>query len=493
MSRTTVLMVSSECYPYAKTGGLSEVIPALSKALTEIKDEEYQVSIVIPYYGEIKRFFPESRSFKKENYETSVVLDNKQYNATVFSTEISKKVKLYFIENNVLFNRDGLYGYDGGDFEDNTERFYFFSRIVFEMIKDGFLKPNIIHLHDWHTSLLPAMIKSSSMSNDEIKKVKTLLTIHNIGYQGIMNSKVGVWSDFNIDDFPEEIFGQLLGDNKKLNFLKTGIVFSDKINTVSPSYAKEIQTAEYGFGMERLLQQRANDLHGVLNGGDYDVWSPECDQFIPANFSVDDISGKEKCKRKLCDYFDFDFNPNVPTIAVIARLTYQKGLDLLRPVWEEFRDLDLNFVLLGDGDSDLETFFLSYAREYPKKFGVRVGFNEKLAHLIQAGSDMFLMPSRYEPCGLTQMYALKYGTVPIVRSTGGLADTVENYNETSKTGDGFVFDGLDPQVMLEEIKRALKIFADKSEWSKMMSRGMKKDFSYDQTSIAYSKIYKSVL
>lgn len=494
MDKIKVLMASSECFPYARTGGLSEVIPALSEALNSLTEYDMELSIVIPYYGSIKSNFEESKNFKKEDFFSSIKIEDKEYDGYLYSTELFKGIKLYFVENDYFYKRDSLYGDKNGDYTDNTERFYFFSRFVIDMAEKDFLLPDVMHIHDWHTALIPAMIKSSNFASEKLKNVKTLLTIHNLGYQGMLNANVKRWAEFKDEDFPEDVFGPLSQNHDRLNFLKTGIVFSDKINTVSPNYAKEIQTSVFGFGLERLLRKRSEDLSGVLNGGDYLHWDPESDKKIPQNFSLEDLSGKRECKKKLSEYFEFKYEEDVPIISVVTRLTYQKGLDLLRAVWDEFLELPMKFVILGDGDKDIETFFLSYAREYPDKIGVRIGFDENLAHLIQAGSDMFLMPSRYEPCGLTQIHAMKYGTIPIVRSTGGLEDTVMGFDEESQTGDGFKFFGIYPNDMMFEIKRALRVYhGSKESWGKIMETAMKNDFSYKRAAYEYAKLYSSML
>ena len=490
-----ILMISSECFPYARTGGLSEVIPALSEALNR-SSKEVRVQIIIPFYREVSKNAPSSAVIESCGYKSKITIDGRDFEGELFTTSISKKTRLYFVKNDHFFDREGIYRNEHGDYPDNADRFYFFSQFIVNAIIDSVLETDILHVHDWHSSLIPALIKSSYKKNEEINKkldkIKTLLSIHNIGYQGILSAKVCRWAGFDLNDFPETIFGKLDGENT-LNFLKTGIYFADKINTVSPTYAKEIQGVEYGFGLESLLQTRRSDLLGIINGANYETWSPEKDKLIPANYTSSDLRGKEICKKALSEYLGFEYEKDVPIIGVIARLSYQKGLDLLVSVWEEFCALNMKFVVLGNGDDGLETFFLSQANQNSNKIGVKIEFDVKLSHLIQAGSDMFLMPSRYEPCGLTQIHGMKYGTIPIVRETGGLKDTVENYNEENSTGTGFIFKEINSRNMLNEIKRALYAYNNKEVWNRIMKSAMAKDFSYLKVSSEYLKLYNSMM
>jgi len=496
MAKLSVLMVSSECFPFARTGGLAEVVPSLAENTGKVKGEELKVSVIIPFYGAIGDNFPESGKFIKENFSSVIEIGDRLYSGDLFSYGYNG-FRIFFVKNDHFFARSGIYGNENGDYNDNAERFYFFSRFVVEIVKKGFLDPDIVHVHDWHASLIPAMLKSSFKDvpeiNKKLKKIKSLLTIHNLGYQGILKAAVTRWAGFDLKDFPDDIFGRLSKDGDRLNFLKTGIVFSDKINTVSPSYADEIKGVKFGFGLDKLLKMRSDDLSGILNGANYKRWNPEIDNMIPQNFSSKDLSGKVACKKGLSDFFGFDYEPEVPIIGVIARLSYQKGLDLLTSVWDEFRNLEMKFVLLGDGDRELETFFLSNAREFSKKIGVRVEFDIALSHLIQAGSDMFLMPSRYEPCGLAQLHAMKYGTIPVVRNTGGLKDTVERVDNAGKRGNGFKFEKIDSLEMIEVVKRAISLYKNKKVWNKIMLRAMKKDFSYEVASKKYIELYKSLV
>ena len=377
------------------------------------------------------------------------------------------------------------------DYTDNDERFILLSRSVMELIiKLGWI-PDVIHLNDWQCGLIPAYLKTVYKDNEGFDRFKTLFTIHNLAYQGEFPQ-----ASFKKTDLPKELESVSKGiiHNGKVNFMKSGLMFADVINTVSQTYANEIRTKEeYGEGLKDVLAKRKDSLFGIVNGIDKNVWNPEKDKLIPAKYSAKNIEEKLVNKKELAERFGLPFDEKIPIIGLISRLFDSKGLDLVQKSFNELLKLNAQVILLGTGDQKYHTLFDKMASKYPKKFASYLGFNDELAHLIEAGADMFLMPSKYEPCGLNQMYSLTYGTVPIVRETGGLADTVIKFNEKTEEGNGFVFKKYDSDEMLKEIKRAVKTFEDKKVWQKIMRSGMKLDFSWDVSAKRYIELYKTML
>jgi starch synthase len=403
------------------------------------------------------------------------------------------RVQIYFLDNQEYFgSRNSLYvdPMTGEDYPDNDERFILLSRSVFELIcKLGWI-PDIIHCNDWQCGLIPAYLKTVYKDEEQFKNFKTLFTIHNLAYQGVFPKSV-----FKKTGLPEELNSEkgveIYG---KVNFMKSGLIFADAINTVSETYADEIRTdEELGAGLKNVLAKRKNDLYGIVNGIDTKVWSPEKDKHLPKKFSAKNIEGKVVNKKELASKFRFEYSEDIPIIGIIARLFDSKGMDLIKEAFPELMKLNIQMVLLGTGDKKYHKFFENMASKHRDKFAAYLGFNDDLAHLIEGGSDIFLMPSRYEPCGLNQMYSLMYGTVPVVRETGGLADTVMKFDEKTGEGNGFVFKQYDAKAMIKEIKRALKVFDDKKAWSKIMKNGMKSDFSWNSSAKRYIDLYKTIL
>lgn len=488
-----ILFVTSEVFPFVKTGGLADVSSALPQMLSELGHE---VRIVIPKYGAV-----DDRKFKIHEVvrlkDLQIKIGEKE---VVFSLKSCflpgprVRVQIYFLDNHEYFgSRNGLYSdpNTGKDYPDNDERFILLNRSVMELIiKLGWI-PDIIHCNDWQCGLIPAYLNTIYKDQEGFDQFKTLFTIHNIAYQGEFNA-----TSFSKTGLPKELESVSKGimQNGKLNYLKSGLMFADVINTVSKTYADEITTkSEYSSGLKDILSKRKDSVFGIVNGIDTKVWNPEKDKHIPKNFSLKNIENKIENKKELAERFGFEYNENIPIIGLISWLYDSKGFDLVQKGFNDLLKLNCQIILLGTGDKKYHTFFEKMASKNSKKFACYLGFNDDLAHLIEAGSDMFLMPSQYEPCGLNQMYSLVYGTVPIVRETGGLADTVIKYDEKTEEGNGFVFKKYDDKEMIKELKRAIKIFEDKKTWQKIMKAGMKSDFSWDLSAKRYIELYKTIL
>lgn len=482
-----VAFVSSEVVPFSKTGGLADVAGALPKFLAELGHE---VTVFTPLYRGIReRFKP-----RKSKTTITVPVGSDKVEGGIYSGKLpGSKVKVIFIANDRYFDREGLYGDGDGDYGDNCSRFSFFGRGVLEAIKALKLKPDIIHSNDWQSGLIPVYCRVGYGQGSPLSKAGNVFTIHNMAYQGLFwhwdipLTNIG-WEHFNYKEL--EFYG-------KINFLKGGIVFTDTITTVSPTYAKEIQSdEELGAGLQDVLSDRAADVFGVLNGIDYTVWNPETDALIPSNYSVADLSGKAVCKNSLQEEAGLPLDPDVPVVGIITRLADQKGLDLIADGIEEMMAEGLQLVLLGTGLEKYHVLLEEVAKRYPKKAGIFLKFDNRLAHLVEAGSDMFLMPSRYEPCGLNQMFSLKYGTVPVVRETGGLADTITDATDANikaGSGNGFSFLPYRTSELLEALRRALDAYADKALWSKIVSIGMAQDWSWARSAREYVKLYEHTI
>ncbi len=397
---------------------------------------------------------------------------------------------VYLIKCDEFFDRGSLYGTAKGDYRDNAERFIFFSRCALEAcIKLGFT-PDIVHCHDWQSGLIPAYLKTIYSNKPNFLKTGSVFTIHNIAYQGLFDRAA-----FNLTGLPGRLFSidglEYWGN---MSILKAALMFSDIINTVSKKYSEEIQTTEFGYGMEGILAMRRADLYGILNGVDYDEWNPETDKFLAAQYSSADLKGKQACKEDLLKEFNLPASLRTqPLLGVISRLADQKGFDLLAEIIDELMAINLGFVLLGTGEQKYHDLFAAIGKKYPKRAGIKIAYNNAIAHKIEAGCDLFLMPSRYEPCGLNQIYSLKYGTVPVVRATGGLDDTIVDYNEKDGRGNGFKFSEYSAQEFLHSIKRALKIYADKTKWARLVKNCMANDFSWEQSARQYMELYGKAL
>lgn len=458
-----IVICASEVVPFAKTGGLADVAGALPLALEK---QGQDVIIVIPRYKAIQETkFNVSRLKPDISYST-----------------IGKGIKVYFIENEKYFNRDNLYTDKNGDYPDNLDRFAYYCRRTLELLKEINFKADIIHVHDWQAALIPVYLKTTYADDPFYKNTKTVLTVHNIGYQGL----------FPREEFPKLEFDWSLFDMEKLEFfgkvnlLKAGIVFSDVINTVSPTYSKEIQTKEFGFGLEGILAKRKKSLFGILNGLDYSIWNPETDKFIAANFSAADLNGKSKDKEDLQRICNLPAKSNIPLFGIVSRLAEQKGFDILAEAMDTICNLNLELVILGTGDLKYHVLLTDIVKRYPKVVSLHLKFDDCLAHKIYAGSDIFLMPSKYEPCGLGQLISFNYGTIPLVFKTGGLADTVDKDN-------GFVFQQYKKEELIKAIKDALQAFKDRGHWGELMQNAMKCNFSWDESARGYIRLYEKAL
>ncbi len=408
-----------------------------------------------------------------------------------FISNLKDKVQVYFLDNERYYGRDGVYQSPASkkDYKDNDERFIFFCRGVLETLKRLGWQPDIIHCNDWQTGLIPAYLKTVYFDDPLLKNVKTVFTIHNMAYQGAFP-----FESFEKSKLPKETFkANSVEAYGKFNFLKAGLVYADTITTVSEKYAHEIcNSDEFGAGLSGVLHERKKDLRGILNGIDYTIWNPLSDEYIYRKYDMKSVDAKIENKRALVSKMGLTFDETTPVIGAISRLVEQKGFDLVLESLEELMKQKVQFVMLGSGDPELEKQFDKFQKKYPKQMGITFGYDEELAHLIEAGSDLFLMPSKYEPCGLNQMYSMRYGTIPIVRSTGGLDDTVEDYSGSGK-GTGFKFDKYDSKELLKAILRAVKVFNQPEEWKKLMRNGMQRDFSWEHSASKYINLYKDLL
>ncbi len=472
-----IAFVASEGVPYSKTGGLADVVGAVPKALASLGHE-------------VEVFLPRYRSTKTGRVTTSVhsltvPLSSGFRFASIQEVEDEGGVRTYLMDCPEFFDRDGLYMAGGKDYPDNAVRFAAFSLGALEFMKRSPNPPEIIHCHDWQSALVPAYLRSHYADDPFFENTAVLFTIHNIAYQGLFPPDV--MSQVSLDKSLFKIEGLEYYGN--VNFLKGGIVFSDGVSTVSQKYSQEIQTEEFGYGLEGVLRSRAGRLQGILNGVDYSEWNPATDKLIPANYTPQDLQGKALCKKALLEKMGAR-QPLLerPVLGIVSRFVRQKGFDLIAVIADELMRKDLYVTALGTGEPEYEELFRTLGRQYPEKFLVRVSYDNALAHQIEAGADMFLMPSRYEPCGLNQIYSLKYGTIPVVRATGGLADTIAPFD--GETGTGFRFDKYSPQALLECIEQALETFQDKVAWSKLQQNCMDQDFSWAQSAKKYETLYQ---
>jgi starch synthase len=474
-----ILLASSEIWPFAKTGGLADVAGALPKALAKLGVE---VRVIMPKYKGIEeRGFP----IVYKNYRVSCPISQTNVSAEIVESQYDG-ITVYLVEKDEYYYRDYLYATQDGDYLDNAERFIFFSKSILEAIKITGYVPDILHCNDWQTSLAPVFLHAIYQKDPVLSPVSTLLTIHNLGYQGLF------WHlDWHLLNMGWEYFTpDCLEFYGKINFLKGGIVFSDVINTVSKKYSEEIQTPEFGYGLDGILRTRKDDLYGIVNGIDYEEWGPSIDKHLPANYTIESLAEKRRCKAALQQAFSLPVNPDVPVIASISRLADQKGFDLVASALDEMLALDVQYVLLGTGERKYNELFPELAKNHRDSFSIRIAYDNSLAHLIEAGADMFLMPSLYEPCGLNQLYSLRYGTVPIVRAVGGLDDTITDNPHNPSSNTGFKFYDYTEDAMLEAIKRARKAYEDKPSWLSLVKRCMQQDFSWEASARAYIDLYE---
>ncbi|MDZ7291245.1 MAG: glycogen synthase GlgA [candidate division KSB1 bacterium] len=484
-NRFKIFFVSSEVSPFAKTGGLADVSQALPKAL---KERGHEVRMMMPNYRSVNERKYTLRDVIRLK-EMPVQVGGQILKANVKSSFLpDSKVQIYLLNYKAYFDRDGLYQNSAGnDYADNAERFIFFCRGCLETLKLLQWQPDVIHCNDWQTALIPVYLKTLYRDDPFFKGTSVLLSVHNIASQGIFQPSV-----LQKAGLPQEMFypGSDLEFNGKLNFLKAGLMTADLITTVSQVYAQEIQhNVEYAMGLEGVLRARCHDLVGIVNGADYAEWSPEKDSFVPHQYSANKLSPKVLNKRELLNRAGFNFDERTPLVGMISRLDAEKGFDLLEQAFDDIMALGVQMFVLGAGDEKYHKMLSRFAKKYPAQLAVHLRFDNPMAHLIQAGADMFLMPSRYEPCGLSQLYALRYGTIPIVHATGSLAETVQNYDAKTETGTGFVFKRYEPEDMVKTIERAIKVFQDQKRWLKLMKNAMKQDFSWKTAAEKYTKLY----
>lgn len=488
----SILYISSEVEPFAKTGGLADVAGAFPQLIRELG---HDIRILLPKYG-----FVGDRKFNVYDVirlrDIPVPVGNKTELASIKSSFITNqriKVQVYFFDLPKFFNRDGIY-FDPNskkDYPDNDERFIAFCRGALETLKRLGWKPDIIHCNDWQTGLIPAYLKITYKNDPFFNKVRSIFTIHNLAYQGVFPK-----SSFAKTGLPKELIneetGIAVGD--AINFMKSGIRFADVLTTVSKRYAEEISSSdEFGCGLNDLLKKRRKDLHGILNGVDYSIWDPSVDELIPQQYTSKTIQGKKENKRALLQTFKLPSDHDVPIIGIISRLADQKGFDLIQDIADDLVKRELKLVVLGTGERRYHTFLSELSSKYPDTVGVKLTYDNTLAHLIEAGSDMFLMPSRYEPCGLNQIYSMRYGTIPIVRATGGLDDTVVDIDSKNGKGTGIKFEQYDSKALLQAIERALKFYRDEKAWNRTVKNAMEQDFSWMHSAIEYIALYKKLL
>jgi starch synthase len=463
-------MVASEAAPFAKTGGLADVLGALPPALARLGDE---VAVVLPKYQQVRA---EGANRVLNFLPLSV---GPSFFTAGIDELLHQGVRYFFVDCPQLYNRAGIYGDSLGSYPDNHIRYAALTQAAIGIARNIF-RPNVFHCHDWQTGLLCTWLKTAFAADPAFMDTRSIFTIHNLGYQG--NFAAAAVRELGLDPAHFQMEG--LEFYSQLSFLKAGIVYADAVTTVSPTYALEIQTPEHGFGMEGVLQTHSKKLTGILNGVDYSVWSPESDPHLAANYSAGDLSGKLACKRALLREMGLPVNDARPLIGIVSRFAEQKGLELIGEIADWLTAQDVALAILGAGDEPMQEMFRALAALHPDKIAVRIGYADALSHRIEAGSDMFLMPSRYEPCGLNQIYSLRYGTSPIVRATGGLADTVD-------PSTGFLFEEFTAEGLQGAIARALNAFTNRPAWTARVLRGMAKDFSWNASAQAYRDLYQS--
>jgi len=470
--------VTPEAVPFAKTGGLADVMGTLPRYVRQLGHE---TAVIMPRYRGIqtkKILIP----------SLTIALGGELRFCSIQESDPIEGVRFFFVDYGEYYNREDLYLSNHQDYPDNAERFACLSLASLEFAKRASLAPDVIHCNDWQTALVPIYLKTLYRNDLFFQKTRTLLAIHNMAYQGIFPRTV----------VPKISLPQSLYNPEGLEFhgniclLKGGILFADKLSTVSRRYSQEILTPHFGHGLEGVLRKRAADLTGILNGVDYSKWNPSMDPSLAANYSADQLEGKKLCKKDLLDQFGIPESMHRPVIGIVSRMAYQKGLDLLHNVADDIVNDGCSLVALGTGEKKYTNYFLGLQERYPSYVGVKIMYDEALAHKIQAGADIFLMPSRYEPCGLSQIYSLRYGTVPLVRATGGLDDTISDFDQ-SPTPTGFKFSGTTPADLLRTLRRALAVYATPERWTQLMKNGMSMDYSWPQPARDYVELYQSLL
>lgn len=484
-SALRILMIASECVPYAKTGGLADVVGALPKVL---RQRGHDVRVVIPKYSLIDYTHHHLQPFLNP---LGVWMGNHQEWCAVHVAD-NDGVPVYFIESNKYFDRWGLY-HDAyfNDYQDNPRRFGLLNRAALQLCRDINFSPDIVHVHDWQAGLAPGYLKIWHWNDPLLGRAASLLTIHNIAYQGVYRAGDYDYLGLQPGNFTSDKFE----DHGRINFLKGGIQYADMVNTVSPTYASETRTPQGGYGLAPYLNDRGDNYVGILNGVDYAIWDPAQDSKIPARYSPGKMAGKKVCKAELQKRLFLESDPKVPVFGVISRLVGQKGLDLLAQCIESvINTMSAQFAILGSGEKDLESYFAGLPGRFPGRVGSFIGYSDELSHWIEAGSDFFVMPSIYEPCGLNQIYSLKYGTLPVVRATGGLEDTVQQYDEATGRGTGFKFQAATPGALYDTIGWAVSTYFDrKAHVRRMIRSAMAQDFSWEKSAQEYERAYARAL
>jgi len=476
-----IAMIASEIAPFAKTGGLADVVGTLSLALERLGHE---LCLIMPAYRTVLKG---GFLLEETPTELSISMGNRTANGKVLTGRLGQGISVYMVRSDPYFDRDYLYGTANADYPDNAERFVFFSRAALEILRNH--PADIVHCHDWQTATAIVFLKTQRERYPETAAARTVFTAHNLGFQGIFPASLWPLLDLDRSYFSPQYF-EFFGN---INFVKGSLLFADKITTVSQAYAKEIMSPEQGFGLEGVLQQRATDVVGILNGVDYRQWNPAIDPFLAEHYTEKNLTAKRACKESLQRTMGLPEKASLPLVGMISRLTSQKGFDLVEKAFDKMMAAELQLVLLGSGERRYEEFFSAAASRFPNRVAVRLGFDEALAHQIEAGADIFLMPSLYEPCGLNQMFSLKYGTIPIVRAVGGLKDTLEDYDAEKRTGTGFVFSPYEADALLKALHRALKVFQEKQAWTALRRRAMSRDFSWERSAQAYSDLYQELI
>lgn len=482
MNPKNILMLSSEVSPFARTGGLGDVLGSLPLALRELG---FDVRIMMPLYQSIN---PTHHQRTPIIPSLSISTGGKSIHTKVWEGSLDQTLPVYFIDAPVYFDREGLYGTSQGDYPDNAERFSFFNRAALEISRELSFNPHIIHSHDWQTALAPVYLKTLYPKDLFFKETRTILTIHNLGYQGLFDP-----SHFSQLGLPPELFSlEGLEFYGKINLMKGGLLFADRLTTVSPTYCQEIQKKGLGCGLEGVLQKRSNDLMGIINGLNNNQWNPQMDKTLKERFHPKNLTGKMINKEDLQHQHGFPIKKNVPLIGMVTRLTRQKGLDLVADALEDLMKLDIQLLILGAGEAPYQTLLLNLGKNFPQKIQVRIGFQDTLARQIYAGCDFFLMPSLYEPCGISQLISLRYGTIPIARKTGGLADTVEEFNPITGKGHGFLFKNYEKEDLLTTLNQALDCYKNLQHRKRLILNAMKLDFSWEASALLYSRLYEKL-
>lgn len=471
-----ILFVASEGLPYSKTGGLADVVEALPKALRAMG---HDVAVLLPRYHA-------NRIHSVLISSVTLTLGDHVRFPAIAEADPVEGVRYFFVDDPPFFDRPELYSDREGDYPDNAERFAEFSRVAIEFMKRVWL-PDVVHCHDWQTALVPLLLRTQHTEDRAVRSLPVVFTIHNLAYQGVFDAavlpKIGLPDAlFSVDAL--EFFG-------KVDFLKGGLIFADYLTTVSRRYAKEIQTAEYGCGLEGVIRNRGDRLVGILNGADYIAWNPETDKLIAQNYSAQNLAGKKVCKKDLLAYFQLPEGDGRPLIGIVSRFADQKGFDLIAEIADEMMKENVALVVLGTGQAEYERLFRQLSEKYPERVGVKIGYDNSLAHKIEAGADMFLMPSRYEPCGLNQIYSLRYGAVPVVRATGGLDDTIQTFVPKTQQGTGFKFEEYTGSALLQCLRVALATYGDAKAWQAVQANGMAKDFSWKASAASYVTLYEA--